>query len=776
MSVSRKSPESAEPREVILGNRKAKPSSPLIVPENIPLELRHFNRWVGWRWEWDARANGGRGRWNKPPVNVRTGARGSSTKPRTWSSFAEAFAAYQRGEIDGIGFVLGELDDGRILTGIDLDSCRDPQSGEVSETAKSVVELVNTYTEVSPTGTGIKLFCFGTLPEGPHEKGHIECYDSGRYFTVTGCPIHLEPVRSVTTELERFYRTFIDPPSNTSGMSDRELALVALAGLSPIRADNYRNWINVGMALHSVDPALVEQWDEWSRQSEKYGDGICAQKWRSFNGHGLSLGSLIHWAKEDGWNLPPRTPPVHLLVTGSSKHPPLTDLGNAERFCLQHKADVRYLHAWDKWLVWDGTRWKIDVTGEVVRRAKATVRTIYREASEASDPKDAKTIAQWATTSQSSPRIDALLKLARSEHPIPITHDELDTDPWLLNCSNGTLDLRTGVLRPHARKDLLTKSTGVDYLSAAESEDPLWQAFLHKTFDENSILIGFMQRLMGLALVGEQLEHVAPIAYGTGANGKGVFTGTIQAALGDYAMTAPHGLLMSKRGEQHPTELADLFGKRLVTIAETKDGQRLDEGLVKAITGGDKIRARRMREDFWEFAPSHLVILVTNHKPIVRGADYGIWRRLLLIPFTVTIPDEQQDKYLPTKLQAELPGILKWMVEGCLAWQKHGLCVPAAVRAATEQYKSESDTFAKWFDEHMEVNAVSECRASRAFRSYKLWCEETGETPLTQTQFGLNMNNKITGKRTSNGVWYQGIQFQSTFKQETFGEEVERLE
>jgi putative DNA primase/helicase len=350
-----------------------------------------------------------------------------------------------------------------------------------------------------------------------------------------------------------------------------------------------------------------------------------------------------------------------------------------------------------------------------------------------------------------------MIELAESEQPIPVARNSFDADPWLLNCANGTVDLRTGQLQPHAPGDLLTKMTGVEYPVEPDVDAPIWSQFLATIFADDACLIGFVQRLLGSALPGEVVEHILPIFYGAGANGKSVLIETVMAALGDYAMKAPAGLLMASRNDRHPTELADLFGKRLVAITETGDGQRIDERLVKELTGGDTIRARRMREDFWQFKPTHLAVMVTNHKPVVRGTDNGIWRRLRLVPFEVTIAEADQDKRLPERLLAESPAILRWLVDGCLAWQRDGLQAPTQVLAATEEYREESDTFSCWFEEMLQVEPGAELRSSEAYENYRQWCANTYEQPFTKRRFGELMTPRITGRRTSNGTIYQGI-------------------
>lgn len=436
----------------------------------------------------------------------------------------------------------------------------------------------------------------------------------------------------------------------------------------------------------------------------------------------------------------------------------LTDLGNGERFAAQHGDAVRQCPAWGKWLAWNGSRWPIDDTGAVMRLAKLTAKSIVAEAQKADDYEHKRDIIEWADRSQAVARLNAMLKLAASELPIPISHESLDADPYLLCNLNGTLELNTGELRENRQDDLLTLSTNVEYPDDAGAESPLWSEFLFTIFDGNTELIGFVQRLMGLALIGEQVEHLMPVFHGAGANGKSVFVNTCMAAMGDYARIAPPGLFMASRMERHATELAYLFRKRLVVAAETKDAQRLDEGLVKSITGGDRITARRMREDFWEFTPSHLALIVTNHKPDISGTDHGIWRRIKLVPFGVTIPPKQRDPDLPTKLRRELPSVLHWMVQGCLAYQRDGLNPPAIVEAATGDYQDESDTFGRWIKERCETTLHSFAKAAHLLESYNQWASKVHERERSQRWLAAELSKRGFTKDTGrDGVTWHGV-------------------
>jgi len=425
-----------------------------------------------------------------------------------------------------------------------------------------------------------------------------------------------------------------------------------------------------------------------------------------------------------------------------------SDVGNAERLVHQHGENFRYCYKWQKWLVWDGKRWKPDDMGSMFQFAKRTVADMIAKSF------GDESLAKHALRSQRADRLNAMISLARDESPI--LPDDLDCDPMLLNCANCTVDLRDGTAKPHDPTDHITKISPTIYKADARSD--LWDDFLLQIFDCDGKLIDWLQRVCGYALTGSVIEQLLLVFYGTGANGKSTFLEAIMHAMGeDYSMAAAPDFLMAKRGEIHPTERADLKGRRFVSCVETSDSCRLAEPLVKSLTGGDKIRARFMRQDFFEFEPTHKLVLCTNHKPVISGTDYGIWRRLRLVPFNVTVPPEKQDKDLPAKLRRESSAILAWMVKGCLAWQRDGLKPPKSVTEATESYRSDEDIIGRFIDSECTVGNGYRCRASQLFSTYKTWCERNSEASLSQRRFGDAMTEKGYVKSRSNGIWYDGI-------------------
>lgn len=417
----------------------------------------------------------------------------------------------------------------------------------------------------------------------------------------------------------------------------------------------------------------------------------------------------------------------------------LTDLGNAERLVAHHGNDIRFCPQ-RGWLVWDGARWAPDETGAIFRLAEETVRSIYAEAATETDSDKRKAIGSWAKASESDGRIQAMVRLAQYAAGMAVLAKELDTDPWILNCTNGTIDLRTGELRPARREDLVSKTTGVRY--DPQSVCPKFLEFLMEIMNGKAGLIEYLQRAMGYGLTGVTVEQVLHLLYGTGANGKTTLLETLRAAMGDYALQADAHAFLVHRNERISNDMARLAGARLVSAVEVERGCQLAEVLVKVVTGQDTVTARFLHHEFFEFKPTFKLFLGVNHKPVIRGTDLAIWRRIRLVPFTVTIPPDKQDRRLAEKLRGELPGILAWMVQGCLRWQRDGLAAPSEVIAATETYRCEMDTLSDFLAECCIQNRQAEAAAGRLYAAYRSWAEQRGEAPLAQRNFGLALSER----------------------------------
>lgn len=416
-------------------------------------------------------------------------------------------------------------------------------------------------------------------------------------------------------------------------------------------------------------------------------------------------------------------------------HYETSDLGNARRLVDQHGHDLRHAPQLGTWYAWDGRRWAEDLTFEAQRRAKTVGEVVLNEARGSGDGK----VFNFGLKAQSAAGINNLLTLAATEPGIPILTDQMDTDPMVLNVANGTIDLATGELRPHRRRDLITELAPVAYNPDAVS--PLWMQFLDELFLNDQDLIGFVRRYAGYSLTGDVSEQVLAFCWGTGANGKSTMLNALRHVVGDYGMQLDPAILTVSTHEQHPTGLSDLRGARLVSTIETEQGRRVNEPLVKQLTGGDPIRARRMHRDFFEFQPSHKLWFAGNHLPRIDGTDAGIWRRLALIPFQASFID-RPDKTLPGRLAAEAPGILAWAVQGCLEWQRDGLQVPEAVTTATNEYRTTQDHVGRFLADAC-VEAPSAYVPAKELRSaYEDWCSEQGERPWTAQALGRELNGR----------------------------------
>ncbi len=432
-----------------------------------------------------------------------------------------------------------------------------------------------------------------------------------------------------------------------------------------------------------------------------------------------------------------------------------TDLANARRLVNHHGADLLYSRALG-WLVWDGRRWREDGTGAAMRRAKATVRSIWSEARKARKVEDAEALGKWAAKSQGAERLRAVLALAETEPEVVVTTDALDADPWILNVANGTLDLRTSELRPHRREDHLTRLAPVAY--DPEARAPGWARFLEQVQPDPDVR-EFLARYAGYCLTGTMGEQVFAIHHGGGENGKGVYSDTLIAllGLGEYAKVTPYDTFLVRRQGSATNDLAALRGARLVVAAEPNEGVRLDEAAVKSFTGEDPITCRFHYQEFFTYRPTGKLILTGNHRPRIRGTDHAMRRRVRLVPWPVTVPAGRRDNDLRRKLRDELPGILAWAVRGCLDWQREGLRPPAVVVAAADEYRDAEDHVGRFIADRCDLGSAQRVTSRDLRAAYKAWCEEDDEEPLSAKALGSKLTDRgIRAVRDAHGVTGRG--------------------
>lgn len=440
----------------------------------------------------------------------------------------------------------------------------------------------------------------------------------------------------------------------------------------------------------------------------------------------------------------------------------LTDVGNSEFFVSNNSNQFFFCPQYGKFFFWDNILgvWRLDDSGEIVRLAKQSLEHMMEICSKIEDEDVHDYFKKHILASESKLHINAMIDLSKCEVAVKAEH--LDNEPYLFKCANGTVHLQTGELIPDEKKHLITKLSPVEYLPDVKA--PTWERFLNDIFDGDTDVISFVQRASGYSLTGETKEQCFFFNYGTGANGKSTFLNTILSIVGDYGRQTDPDLLVVKGDSTHPTGLTDLQGIRFASSIEVEEGRRFAEVIIKQLTGGDTITARKMHQDFFSFRPTHKIWLAANHKPNIRGTDHAIWRRVRLIPFEVTFAAEEQDHDLPEKLKTEYPGILRWLVEGAVAWYANGLQPPGRVIEATGEYRKEMDTLANFVSAKCILNPVASTTQSELYACYKKWAEEVGEYCFSSKMFTLKFRERFSHIRVENlgahRVKYIGIGIQ----------------
>jgi putative DNA primase/helicase len=435
--------------------------------------------------------------------------------------------------------------------------------------------------------------------------------------------------------------------------------------------------------------------------------------------------------------------------------PAFSDEALALRFAEIHAGNLRFVSAWGKWLSWMGTHWQFDDTLRAFDLARLVCRTAASECNK----------AKIATAIASAKTVAAIERLARADRRLAATVDQWDSNPWLFNTPDGVVDLRTGATRRHNPDDHMTKIAAV----GPGGSCPRFLAFLARITGEDEALQAYIGRMLGYALTGDTREHALFFAYGTGANGKSVLLSTVSGIMATYHRTAGIETFVASNSDRHPTDLAGLRGARLVSAVETEEGRRWAESRVKQLTGGDMIAARFMRQDFFEYRPAFKLVIAGNHKPSLRSVDEAIRRRFHMIPFAVTIPAEERDHELTEKLKAEWPGILQWLIEGCLEWQVEGLRPPQAVQDATAAYLEAEDGLAAWIDDKCERDPSAWEQSTALFASWSAWAERTGENAGSMKRFAQTLESRgFTRHKMNRGQGFYGLRIDADSEPQTY--------
>jgi putative DNA primase/helicase len=438
-----------------------------------------------------------------------------------------------------------------------------------------------------------------------------------------------------------------------------------------------------------------------------------------------------------------------------------SDAGNAERLHAIHGENLRHVTESGQWIIWNGRRWAPDANGEVIRRFIGVMRDAARQAVDHTSHDAAQGLTKFALKSCDRTRIEAGVSLAKSIGGVSVSVNDLDADPMLIGTPDGCIDLRQGGPVTPRREHLITKSIGASFDPLAGC--PTWERFIATVTGGDTELADYLQAALGYTLTGKVTEECLFFLFGHGQNGKGVFTETAKRLLCDYGQTAPESLFTKDRNPAATNDVARLAGCRMAIASELDEGAAFAESRIKALTGGDTITARLLYHEFFDFAPSHKFWISGNHKPTVKGTDHGIWRRLRLVPFTVTISEDQKDPHLKEKLADELPGILNWAIAGCLRWQRERLRVPQCVKAATESYRAEEDIIGQFLDECTEKRPEARAGRTELYRAYQDWAEEGGvNRPLTAKRFNRQIEERLFHWVKSAGIpTWQGIAISS---------------
>lgn len=752
--------------------------------EEVPQELKQVNHWCFFKLVPDEK----RKKMKKVPFNPHSGGYGASNDEQTWSDFETAVAANEKYNGNGIGFYFKEP-----YVGIDLDDI----AGELeryknNDYEKNMVfefiETFKSYSEISISGTGLHIIVKGKIPGDRRRKDNVEIYSSGRFFTVSGNKIGKYDGINEATDLnmERIYKKYLENNViqfqrdgeffSTIDLSESEIISSVTKSRSGYK---FMNFMNGGWEKDSAyssqseaDLAFANMLAFWCGRDYTKMDSLFRQsslmrdKWDEKRGNATYGEATLNRAIHDTTDIyTPKREPLKYDLTflennkTKKEHPPRSwdDTGNAERF-VDHFGDiVRYSFIDKKWYFYNGSYWEVDQRGNIRNLIDVMVDDMAKEKISAFGDLTIEDVEKEFRKHIKRSRSNSGKNAMQDEmkHRVSVMPEEFDRERMLLNTKNGYLDLTSGILHEHDMKKMFSRETNTEYTDNTDA--PEWHQFLKEIFDGDKELMRYIQKSVGYSLTSSTKEQVMFILHGGGRNGKSIFLETISDLLGTYANTIQATTIMVKQQVGINSDIARLKGARLVTSSEPNEGFRFDEGLIKQLTGGDKVTARKLYGEEFEFNPEFKLWLATNHKPIIRGTDDGIWRRLIVIPFNVQIPEHKVDKDLKYKLQREASGILNWALEGCLMWQREGLVKPSSIQESVGEYREEMDVIEAFIDDCLVKGEDFEIQSSRVYKIYKQWAIDNTQYLMSSTKFGKEFGNKFEKRRLSKGNFYKGV-------------------
>lgn len=747
--------------------------------ENIPSELKQLPNWICWRSFPQPRPDDP-DHFGKMPINPKTGGNAQSNNPETWADFSTAVKAAENYS-GGIGFMFGNSP----FFGVDIDGVENEIHEFLDGGNNIIAEFaygLQSYMEFSPSGKGVHILCRGTLPNGGRRRGNVEMYENGRFFTVTGmsigdcnsisdCTEAIKPLHEKYlggSKVEPIQRAVQPGELPRSAAEVLELAQKAKNGCKfrSLFAGNFSEYTSQSEA----DMAFCNMLAFWTGCNAALMDNIFRQsglmrdKWDRRQS-GSTYGALtINKAIEQCGQV--YEPPVRYRVKiGSASPEPTTpslytmdDMGNAQRFIDIFGEDFRYNYMDKCFIYWDGRRWAADLDGASERAADVSVEAMKREAEyyvETGDDDLEKAFGKHIKASRSNKSKNNMLK--EIQHKLPIMPFQLDKHKMAFNVPNGTLSLRTGRLISHERSHFITKFSPIEYTDNADC--PMWKKFLADIFAGDKELIRYIQKAVGYSMTGDVTEQCVFFLYGTGRNGKSTFLDVLREILGEYVSNIQPETIMVKNGAGNGinSDIARLKGARMVTTVEPNEGVRINEGLIKQLTGDDAVTARKLYGNEFEFKPEFKLWMATNHKPIIRGTDEGIWRRIHMIPFTVQIPPDKVDRQFKSKLEREYPAILRWAVDGCILWQREGLKQPKAVLDMVREYRREMDVISAFVEDRCEVGEIFYERSSDLYTAYSSWCETNTEYKMSNTRFSVELEKRFSKVARKDGKYFLGL-------------------